>query len=232
MVSAMAKSRRLANPLALAVLALLFERPMHPYEMAATLRHRHKEESIRLNYGALYTVVEQVQKRGYIVPRETVREGRYPERTVYAITDDGEAELHDWLRELISTPTKEYLQFEAGLALLPVLPPDEVTSLLNQRLQHLDDEIARLQASVEVAAAHQVADLFLVESDYRRVLLEAERGWVADLIRRVADQSLGGLDTWRAFQAERAAAQTRADHATDPGQTSADSVSPDDNSDD
>jgi DNA-binding PadR family transcriptional regulator len=30
------------NPLALAVLALLFERPMHPYEMAATLRQRHK----------------------------------------------------------------------------------------------------------------------------------------------------------------------------------------------
>jgi len=32
----MAKKTRLANPLALAVLALLFERPMHPYEMAVT----------------------------------------------------------------------------------------------------------------------------------------------------------------------------------------------------
>jgi hypothetical protein len=29
-----------SNPLALAVLALLFERPMHPYEMAATLKQR------------------------------------------------------------------------------------------------------------------------------------------------------------------------------------------------
>jgi DNA-binding PadR family transcriptional regulator len=208
----MAKSRRLSNPLALAVLALLFERPMHPYEMAATLRHRNKEESIRLNYGALYTVVEQLQKRGYIVPRETVREGRYPERTVYALTEAGDAELHDWLRELISTPTKEYLQFEAGLALLPVLPPDEVTALLHQRLQHLDEELARLQASFEVAAAHQVADLFLVESDYRRVLLEAERRWVADLARRVGDQSLGGVDTWRTFQVERAAARENVTH--------------------
>ena len=42
-----------ANPLALAVLALLFERPMHPYEMAATLRQRHKEDSIKLRYGSL-----------------------------------------------------------------------------------------------------------------------------------------------------------------------------------
>jgi DNA-binding PadR family transcriptional regulator len=208
----MAKSRRLSNPLALAVLALLFERPMHPYEMAATLRHRNKEESIRLNYGALYTVVEQLLKRGYIVARETVREGRYPERTVYALTETGDAELHDWLRELISTPTKEYLQFEAGLALLPVLPPDEVTALLSQRLQHLDEELARLQADFEVAAAHQVAELFLVESDYRRVLLEAERRWVADLVRRVADQSLGGVEAWQTFQAERAADRANATH--------------------
>jgi DNA-binding PadR family transcriptional regulator len=202
----MAKARRLSNPLALAVLALLFERPMHPYEMAATLRHRNKEESIRLNYGALYTVVEQLQRRAYIVPRETVRAGRYPERTVYALTEAGQAELHDWMRELLSTPTKEYLQFEAGLALMPVLPPDEVTALLEERLRHLDDELTRLQASFEVAAAHQVDALFLVESDYRRVLLEAERGWVAELVQRVRDQSLGGLDGWRAFQAERAAA--------------------------
>ena len=33
----------------------LFERPMHPYEMAATLKQRHKEESIKLRYGSLYT---------------------------------------------------------------------------------------------------------------------------------------------------------------------------------
>src|SRR4051794_3737653 len=145
----MAKARRLSNPLALAVLALLFERPMHPYEMAATLRHRNKEESIRLNYGALYTVVDQLLKRAYIVPRETVREGRYPERTVYALTEAGDAELHDWMRELLSTPTKEYLQFEAGLALLPVLPPDEVTALLQERIRHLDDELTRMQAVFE-----------------------------------------------------------------------------------
>ncbi len=50
--------QRLQSPLALAVLALLFERPMHPYEMAATMRERHKEESIKLRYGSLYSVVE------------------------------------------------------------------------------------------------------------------------------------------------------------------------------
>ena len=71
---------RIANPLALAVLALLFERPMHPYEMAATLKERHKEESIKLRYGSLYTVIELLLARGYIRAIATSREGKRPER--------------------------------------------------------------------------------------------------------------------------------------------------------
>ena len=62
------------SPLALAVLALLFERPMHPYEMAATMRERHKEESIKLRYGSLYSVVELLQREGLIAPQETSRD--------------------------------------------------------------------------------------------------------------------------------------------------------------
>ena len=52
--------RPFSNPLALALLVLLYERPMHPYEMAATLRERRKESSIKLNYGSLYTVVDNL----------------------------------------------------------------------------------------------------------------------------------------------------------------------------
>jgi DNA-binding PadR family transcriptional regulator len=49
--------RRVANPLALAVLSCLLERPMHPYEISTTLKERGKEQSIKLNYGSLYSVV-------------------------------------------------------------------------------------------------------------------------------------------------------------------------------
>ena len=53
--------RRVSNPLALAVLGTLIERPMHPYEISTTLRERGKETSIKLNYGSLYSVVESLQ---------------------------------------------------------------------------------------------------------------------------------------------------------------------------
>ena len=88
--------RRVSNPLALAVLACLSERPMHPYEISTTLRGRGKEHSVKLNYGSLYSVVEPLQRHGLISSRETTREGRRPERTVYEITAAGVDEFEDW----------------------------------------------------------------------------------------------------------------------------------------
>ena len=105
---------------------------MHPYEMAATMRTRGQDASIRLNYGSLYGVVETLLKRGLIEEQEVVREGRRPERTVYRITDDGRTEVDEWLAELLGTSAKEFPQFEAGLSLMGVLPPDRVVHLLDQ----------------------------------------------------------------------------------------------------
>src|ERR1700716_1978444 len=93
--------RHRSNPLALAVLACHTERPMHPYEMAATMRTRGQDASIRLYYGSLSGVVGGPLKLGLIEELEVVRAGRRPERTVSRIPDDGRAEVEDWLAELL-----------------------------------------------------------------------------------------------------------------------------------
>src|SRR5258708_32578388 len=108
---------------------------MHPYEMATTMRERGKDQSIKLNYGALYSVVEALQQHGLIVAQETERPGRRPERTVYRLTDAGRMELIDWLSELISTPVKEYTWFEAGASPSPLVPPSRGATPPAQRGQ-------------------------------------------------------------------------------------------------
>jgi DNA-binding PadR family transcriptional regulator len=84
--------RPVANPLALAVLSCLWERPMYPYEMTTSLRERGKEDSIRLNFGSLYAVIKSLEKHGLIEATHTEREGNRPERIVYDITEAGRTE--------------------------------------------------------------------------------------------------------------------------------------------
>ena len=189
--------RRVANPLALAVLGCLAERPMHPYEMSATMRERGKDESIKLNYGSLYTVVESLQKHGLIAVRETVREGRRPERTVYEITEAGRLEFIDWLSELISTPVKEYAAYEAGLSLLGGLGPDEALRALRQRILRLRADLEAGREMLRQAEQLHIPRLFLIEGDYRRGQLEAELEFTEKLVTSIADGSLGGVDVWR-----------------------------------
>jgi DNA-binding PadR family transcriptional regulator len=200
----MTKQSHPSNPLALAVLALLFERPMHPYEMGVILKQRHKEDSIKLRYGSLYTVIELLLARGFIVARETARDGKRPERTIYEITPAGRDELHDWMADLVGQPVKEYPQFEAALCLLPILPPDEALALLRQRLHLLEQNTTVLAGQIAGIATQNIPPLFLVETEYRLALLKAEQAFVSDLIARI-ENGWGPLDLWRGFHQDREA---------------------------
>jgi len=191
------RRRSITNPLALAVLACLHERPMHPYEMAATMRERGKEQSIKLNYGSLYTVVDSLAKNGLIEALEARREGRRPERTVYRLTDAGRARLDEWMSQLLAEPVKEYPQFEAALSLMPVLHPDEVLELLRTRTRILTQEIARARVMLDTARKARLPRLLLIEGEYHLALQETELAWVENLADELEAGTLEGLDGWR-----------------------------------
>jgi DNA-binding PadR family transcriptional regulator len=193
--------RNRANPLALAVLICLLERPMHPYEVATTLRQRNKHESVRLNYGSLYAVVDSLERRGLIASQQTARAGRLPERTVYRLTGAGRIELHDWLTELVSTPVNEYPSFEAALSFLPALPPDDAAELLQERAQRIEMELAQAHATRELVEKQGLPRLFWIEAEFRNILREAELSYVRKLASEISSGTLDGVQWWREVHA-------------------------------
>lgn len=205
---------RLSNPLALAVLTLLYERPMHPYEMSTTLRERHKEESIRLNYGSLYAIVAGLQKQELVEVQEVVREGNRPERTIYKITEAGKAKMMSWLSEMISVPVKEFPQFEAALSLAGALAPDDAIRLLETRLHSLI-----MKRASDDAILGSIPDsfprIFLIESEYSRAMLDAEITFVRSLVTDLRSDNVSGLQAWRRLHELR---------GTDLGQDEVDAI--------
>jgi DNA-binding PadR family transcriptional regulator len=171
---------------------------MHPYEMASLLRTRGKERDMKIKWGSLYTVVQNLEKHELVEATESVRQGGRPERTIYRLTDAGREELEDWVRELISTPEPELRRFEAGLSVLGILPPDEVMSLLRQRLGLLEEAIAD-QRVMLAKASQEIPRVFLVEGEYDLALREAEAAWVRSLLEELTTGSLSGIQLWRAW---------------------------------
>ena len=192
----MAKRRKVSNLLALALLSLLAQQPMYPYEMAQTLRTRGKDRTIRINWGSLYTVVQNLEKHGFIEAAGTNREGRQPERTTYRLTEQGMAELRDWLRELLSEPDDQPTPFAAALAEGGILPPAEMAELLAQRLARLDKANAAHEAELTVWN-ERLPRILLIESDYELAMRKAQADWVRGLLSEITEGTLGGVDTWR-----------------------------------
>jgi DNA-binding PadR family transcriptional regulator len=187
--------KRPANALALAVLTLLYEKPMHPYEMSTTLRHRSKEDSIKLNYGSLYSVVESLRKKGLVEAGETRREGNRPERTIYTLTAEGEHAMRDWLAEMLGNPSPQFTDFEAALSLMGAVPPDVVEDMLRQRLEALAKESARHRGLRSMMPAG-FPEIFTVEGEYAQHMREAETAYVRTLLQKISSGRLGGIEGW------------------------------------
>jgi DNA-binding PadR family transcriptional regulator len=180
------------SPLALSVLELLDERPMHPYELAATMRERHHDMFIRLNFGTLYHTVEMLERTGMILPVERAKEGRRPEKTIYELTEPGRQLLIKVVGEILAQPMREYANFAAGLMFMHHLDAALAARLLGERVVALDaltDKLTRIMAELLDSGVTRLA---LIELEHKIAMLEAERDWV----RRLEGEITAGKLEW------------------------------------
>ena len=179
-----------SSPLALSILELLDDRPMHPYEMASTMRVRHHDEFIRLNFGTLYHTVDVLERKGWIVSVEREKEGRRPERTIYKLTDPGREVLVRTLGELLRKPMREYPEFVAGLMFMHHLGAAEAAGHLDERASLLGAQIAKFEHVLAELLAQGVTRLALIEIEHKIAMLKAERKWVLSLEQEIIDGKL------------------------------------------
>ncbi|MGN9891090.1 PadR family transcriptional regulator [Micromonospora sp. L31] len=178
------------SPLAMMVLALLVEQPMHAYRMQQLIQEREKQDVVNVaQRNSIYQAIERLRRDELVRVSHTARDERRPERTVYELTDAGRRTLDGWLVEALATPAREFPEFPAALSFLPLLPPAEAARQLERRAETL---AARLREREAVLARVDLPRLFLVEDEYRLALLRTELDWV----RGLAGDLRAGTLTW------------------------------------
>jgi len=186
---------RALSPLAVVVLALLLEAPMHAYRMQQLIKDRHKDEVVNVaQRNSIYQAIDRLRRAELITVRGTAKDAGRPERTVYEITAPGARAARDWLRNTLANPASEFPVFPAALAFLPLLPVDDVTERLAHRLEALDDRLQGIDG--ELVDATGPPRLLQVETEYRRALLVAERDWLRGLL----DELRSGALRWHTEQ--------------------------------
>jgi len=181
----------------LMVLVLLAEAPMHPYEMQRVMQARGKDNVVRVQRGSLYPAVERLAAAGLVEPIETERAGRRPERTVYRITEDGLETAELWLSTMLREVRNEFTDFPAALSFMPLLSAPDARAELTARLVSLNKGIAAIKSVTEdLNERFRLPRLFLIDTEYQLVMLQAEFEWVSSVV----DDIVAGRLSWDADQ--------------------------------
>ena len=173
----------------LAVLALLREAEMHPYEMQRLLKERHTDELLPLKRGSLYHAIRRLEASGFIEVVSTTREGRRPERTTYRLAKTGETELLERLRAAIATPGPGSSDFMACVSFLVYLDPDDARQQLEARARKLDADIDRHKGGMR-ELAERIGRIHLVEVEYWLAMQRAEVAWVRGIVEDIRNGQL------------------------------------------
>src|SRR3954449_9189378 len=140
------------SPLALAILALLYEEPMHPYRMQQIIKEREKDDVINVRQRAsLYQTIDRLLRDGLIAVQETARSENRPERTLYRLTDAGRETAFAWLQDMVATPVREYPEFPAAVSFLAMLKPEVALARLEERATAIQAEIAEIARRQKLA---------------------------------------------------------------------------------
>jgi DNA-binding PadR family transcriptional regulator len=179
------------SPLALLVLELLAERDMHPYEMRQLLLHRGRDKRIKITPGSLYRAVERLTEDGLAEVVETNREGKRPERTVYAITEVGREAFAYRLREMLSHPAPEFPQYPIALVCMHTLSKRDALEQLTRRRMELEAEVARAEVIRQRLSDEGPDEVFWIDLDYSQTIRRAELSWTTQLIDSLTSGRVG-----------------------------------------
>lgn len=177
--------------LGIASLALLAERPMHPYEMYQLLIQRAEDRVVKVRPGSLYHTVDRLARRGYVRATGTEREGNRPERTTYEITEAGRLILTERITDMLANPVNEYPQFPLAIGEAHNLPAENVVELLSHRLDDLRSHREFLASAVATVTEKGVERKYWLDLSYQQAMLQAELCWIENFIDEMEHDRIG-----------------------------------------
>lgn len=178
--------------LTLSILGFLAERPMHAYEL-----RQHLTDLIGHNRpvsdGALYPALNRLRQAGHLERQAEPGSGA-PVRQVLHITESGRAELLRRLADPRTTEITDGGSFFTLLAFLSRLPDrEQQRAVLRRRLDFLSQPAGFFSRS---GSPLRIKD---VDAPFRKGMLimaratrQAERTWLEEILRELADEEGAG----------------------------------------
>jgi DNA-binding PadR family transcriptional regulator len=174
----------------LVILGLLRERPLYGYEIKHIIEE-HMGDWTNIAFGSIYFALKKLSEEGFIEKVGTEQEEGRPSRTIYQITEAGQAEFLHLLREVWREVERHYYATDIGLAFIEALPSEEVKGYLRGRIVQLENTIQHLdEHKKEILALEKIPRKAAAVFAHSQVHFAAELAWTRDLLTEIEQETL------------------------------------------
>jgi DNA-binding PadR family transcriptional regulator len=164
-----------------ALLGLLSEKPMYPYEIEKKVVEYDMRYWTEISISSIYKVLEKLEKKFFVDVNITVTDSNKVKK-VYTITEKGMHELKTRIVEIMSELEISIYGIDLALANLHLLNPAEVNFVMAQYITSID---SRISCYIELEKylnenGCEVGNIHL--SRRRQYLIRAEREWALNFL--------------------------------------------------
>ena len=139
------------------LLALLANGPAHGYELKQALEQRFGSVLPPLNAGQIYTTLSRLERDGLVDDDAVAQNGR-PNKRVYRLTGEGQAELARWVQE--NDSRLPIVAFMAGKFMdeMPGMSFGHAGTIVEGKEDTATEKIARL-AAAGITVAEEISQI-------------------------------------------------------------------------
>ncbi|MFZ1288728.1 MAG: PadR family transcriptional regulator [Melioribacteraceae bacterium] len=165
------------------ILGVLYEKERNPYEITKMLNNLNLRKWFNIADSTVYATINTLKRQG-LIKGVTFKEGSFPEKTIYAITVEGEFELHNTISNYLEENDPDGSKFDIALVLLHHLSKDEILQKLKIKLENLESSTYEIKTQIiHLERERSIAFTGLLLLKHRLYMAETEIRTIKEIIR-------------------------------------------------
>jgi len=169
------------------ILGSLAERgPMHGHALVLLAEEEHIDEWTDFATSAIYGAIKRLAAEGLIVSERIEKQGNYPERQVYRVSDDGRRVLHELREKTLAEIVIKPDPIDLALARLDPDRLDDLPAVFGERAERIRSTLAEEEQHLsEISHYLTLAERWSMRHKLSR--LRGELAWHDDLLAVLPD---------------------------------------------
>lgn len=156
------------------------------YDIIQELNRKKIDRWTDIKKGSIYHALRQLEKEGAIVEVERTRVGRYPDKTIFQVTDEGR-ELFDRMQEEAFLGLfPHFYGFKIALKFNTRRSAGEIREFAERAIAAIDRQFEAMDEyldSLDKDSMLYRTDSFFIK--HERMVFGAEREWILDAVRNL-----------------------------------------------